>query len=76
MVTPLYLALEPVVPSVAESLAWLNINRDFWQTKVEEMEEQMNTCRGKYTLPEADEVSEDALKKAIQRIKARQTEMG
>jgi hypothetical protein len=64
LVTPLYHALFAALPALAESAAWLALNKQFWESRVEQMEEQMK--KGDLSLPDMDtDVSEDALKDAI-----------
>jgi cAMP-specific phosphodiesterase 4/calcium/calmodulin-dependent 3',5'-cyclic nucleotide phosphodiesterase len=64
LVTPLYHALYVALPALAESAAWLALNKQFWESRVEAMEEQMQ--RGDLTLPDMDiDVTEEELKNAI-----------
>jgi hypothetical protein len=67
VVTPLFQGLRDVFSAANEPVAWLGINRDFWQARTDEMEEQMKTCEGVFSLPTAAEISPDDLKKAIQK---------
>jgi len=62
VVTPLYQALEHVLPAAAEPVGWLGLNRQFWEQRTEEMEEQMKTCQGKYKLPVAEDIPDDEIK--------------
>lgn len=64
LVTPLYHALYAALPALAESAAWLALNKQFWEARVEQMEEQMK--RGDLTLPDMDlDVTEEDLKNSI-----------
>jgi hypothetical protein len=41
IVSPLYQALEEVFPTMEETTYWLKSNKEFWATRVDQMEEQM-----------------------------------
>jgi hypothetical protein len=73
VVTPLYSALETVIEMAAEPVAWLSLNKDFWGAKVDEMEEQMKTCGGKYTLPPPEDATPEQLKARIDKQREEKT---
>ena len=64
LVTPLYHALYAALPALAESTAWLALNKQFWEERVDTMEMQMK--EGDLTLPDMGaDVTEEELKNAI-----------
>jgi hypothetical protein len=64
LVTPLYHALYAALPALAESAAWLALNKQFWEERVDTMEMKMK--EGDLTLPDMGaDVTEEELKNAI-----------